>query len=108
VSLFQPVKSVKIVYLGGKMKTTTQPAATVTAQAPAQPVINEEANRVFQTSDIPSLMSLAPPEVSVKPEDVTENICLRRGCQGSIFQTPFRPKSFLTIFYISIFNIKFH
>ena len=82
--MFQPSKSVKVVYLGGKMRTTTTTTApapattTTTTAAPAGPPICEETKKVFQGATIATL----PCEKVVRPEDVTENECIRQGCKN--------------------------
>ena len=74
-------KSVKVVYLGGKMMTTT------TTTSPAkQPVPANQNHPLFQGAS-----TLIPPKgnaLVVKPEDLTDNQCIRAGCTNFAIKSP--------------------
>ena len=70
-------KSVKVVYFGGKMTTTT----TTTTAAPKE---DHPHDPVFQG---PSVMPVSK-KTEVRPEDITENICIRQGCNSFAIKSP--------------------
>ncbi len=63
--------------------TTSVPAATTTAA----PVYVQEESHVFQSPNTPSIMPVTTERV-VRPEDVTENECIRQGCQKFAIVSP--------------------
>jgi hypothetical protein len=71
-------KSVKVVYLGGKMMMTTTATTTTTPQEepPHHPVFHG-----------PSVMPV-PKKNEVRPEDITDNICIRQGCNLFAIKSP--------------------
>ena len=91
MTMFQPIKSIRVVYLGGKIKTTTvqTPAAPVATIVPPEvPQVNDDSNRVFQANGIPALPGNGGTGNVVRPEDITENICIREGCQKFAIVSP--------------------
>lgn len=86
MTMFQPIKSIRVVYMGGKIKTTTvqNPAAPDSAAVPK--VADDSNHEVFQATGIPALPG--KPENVVRPEDITENICIRDGCQKFAIVSP--------------------
>jgi toll-like receptor 13 len=72
-------KSVKVVFLGGKMLTTTTPAATPAEQP-------NQSNPIFQVGS--TMMPLTTSVTPVKPEDITDNECIRTGCKNFAIKSP--------------------
>ena len=73
-------KSVKVVYLGGKMMTTT------TTTPVKQPELANQNHPLFQGAS-----PVIPPKANamvVKPEDLTENECIRAGCTNFAIKSP--------------------
>ena len=67
------------------MKTTT--TASVPAAAVTRTTAPAYVQEVFQSSNTPSIMPVSNERV-VRPEDVTENECIRQGCQKFAIVSP--------------------
>ena len=65
-----------------KLKTTT--VQTTAVPAPAH--LNDENSHVFQSANIPALPDATV--TVVRPEDVTNNKCIREGCQKFAIVSP--------------------
>ena len=79
-------KSVKVVYLGGKMVTTT---TTATAAKPSTLTSSEQHlqnHPLFQ--GLTNVLPLINLKLEVRPEDVTENECIRHGCSNFAIKSP--------------------